>query len=308
MSTRTKIDICVCTFRRPQVADTLRSLARLALNPEWTVRVIVADNDDTPSARELVEKTAQETGLSVTYVHAPARNISVARNACLDNADADYVAFLDDDEIAAPNWLMALMAEITKGDSDVVLGPVQAFYGDEAPDWMKKGDFHATQPVWVAGEIITGYSCNVLFRASAPALQGLRFRPDLGRSGGEDTVFFAAIHQNGGKIAYAPAALVTEDVPPARARLGWLLKRKFRSGQTHGLLLMEAQGFGIAPRLKNGMVAALKWGLSYIMALLNIWRFDRAAFWLLRGTLHLGVIMRLLGKSDLVQYGTEEKS
>ena len=33
-------------------------------------------------------------------------------------------------------------------DADAVLRPVNAVYDDGAPGWMKRGDFHSTQPVW----------------------------------------------------------------------------------------------------------------------------------------------------------------
>nr|MDP9128545.1 glycosyltransferase [Pseudomonadota bacterium] len=211
------IDICVCTFRRPQATETLRSLSRLTKSADWRLRVIVADNDDTPSARERVESTALECGLNLLYVHAPARNISIARNACLDAATAPLVAFIDDDEIAMPGWLMALVAVLDASNADVVLGQVQAVYGSECPDWMKQGDFHSIKPVFVAGEIRTGYTCNVLLRQEALAVKDLRFDPNLGRSGGEDTVYFAAVHRAKGRIAYAPEAVLKEAVTPNRA-------------------------------------------------------------------------------------------
>jgi succinoglycan biosynthesis protein ExoM len=196
MSNFLEIDVCVCTFRRAHVAETLGSISRLAVNSSWIVRVIVADNDEVPSARHLVEATARQCSLSLTYLHAPARNISVVRNACLNAATAELVAFIDDDEIATPDWLAALVATLEGGNADVVLGPVQAVYRPECPGWMRKGDFHSTKLVWVGGEIRTGYTCNVLFRRTAPALCDRRFRPDLG-SGGEDTIFFSAVHRPG---------------------------------------------------------------------------------------------------------------
>ena len=102
-------DICVCTFRRVSLADTLSSLFGLALRPDWLVRVIVADNDALPSAQPIVEQAACKAPFPVLYVHAPMRNISVARNACLDAATARFVAFIDDDELATPLWLAALI-------------------------------------------------------------------------------------------------------------------------------------------------------------------------------------------------------
>jgi hypothetical protein len=47
------IDVCVCTYRRASLADTLRSVRTQNLPTGASVRVIVSDNDETPSAREV---------------------------------------------------------------------------------------------------------------------------------------------------------------------------------------------------------------------------------------------------------------
>jgi succinoglycan biosynthesis protein ExoM len=297
------IDICICTFRRDHIAKTLQSLSRLTLEPGWVVKIFVADNDDVPSARELVEKTAHDLTLPITYLHAPARNISVARNACLDVAKGKLLAFVDDDEVAEPGWLSALIKQYRASGADVVLGPVKPLYKPEHPQWMKQGEFHATNPVWVKNEIITGYTCNVLLKRLAPSIKDLRFRIDLGRTGGEDTYFFTKVHKAGGKLSYAPDAIVLEDVPESRAKFLWLLKRVFRSGQTHGTLILDAQGTGAMTRLKGIALASLKALYCYLGAALHIVNPRKFMQWILRGTLHLGVIMRLLGKRELEQYG-----
>ena len=293
------IDVCICTFQRRHVDTTLRSISRLSLRPNWIIRIIVADNDETPSARDIVEATARDCSLLVTYLHAPARNISVARNACLDAATAPLVAFIDDDELAGPGWLAALLATLESTKAAVVLGPVQAVYGPECPGWIVKGDFHSTKPVWVGGEIITGYIGNVLLRRCAASIEGRRFRLDLGQ-GGEDTVFFSEAWRAGGKIAYAPDALVTESVGTDRASLLWLVKRRFRFGETHALLLMTDR-MGALRRAKLIGVAVVKASLCLLAALANVAGASRFWYWILRGTLHVGVAARLLGgNQDIV--------
>jgi succinoglycan biosynthesis protein ExoM len=187
-------------------------------------------------------------------------------------------------------------------NADVVLGPVRAEYGPDCPDWMRKTDLHSTRPVWVKGQIITGYTCNVLMNTSAKSVAGLRFRHDLGRTGGEDTVFFSTIHKAGGHIAYAPDALVTEIVPTDRANFMWLVKRRYRFGQTHGLLLLEASGFGLLHRIRPLANAISKACICFTFAILNFGRPSRRRFWLLRGSLHSGVISRLLGRKLLEPY------
>jgi len=295
------IDICICTYRRPHVAETMRSLASLKLKPDWQIRIIVADNDEKPSAQPLVEAAASECALNVTYIHAPARNISIARNACLDAATAPLIAFIDDDELAEPNWLNVLMTVMESSKPAAVLGPVHALYGPDAPAWMRRGDFHSVIPVWVRGEIITGYSGNSLLQKSA--IGTLRFRKDLGRTGGEDTVFFTALHQAGGTIAYAPDAVATEIVPKERASLRWLINRHFRGGQTHGFLLLEKQGTEPLTRAKNITLASVKSLFCFVMMVPHIMQPARMNFWFLRGAMHAGVVARLLGKQEIEQYG-----
>ena len=49
----------------------------------------------------LVDAVAAELPFELLYVHCPAANISIARNACLDNSSGDFLAFIDDDETAS---------------------------------------------------------------------------------------------------------------------------------------------------------------------------------------------------------------
>ena len=78
----------------------MQSLDRQALPEGVAARAIVIDNDETPSACDRVEAIAQTLSIPVKYVHAPANNISIARNAGLDAATAQWIAFIDDDEEA----------------------------------------------------------------------------------------------------------------------------------------------------------------------------------------------------------------
>ena len=288
------VDICICTFRRPFLARTLRSIAQLA-NGGHELRIIIADNDHEPSARTLVDELRLELPFPLTYVHAPAANICVARNACLDHADADFVAFVDDDELVTPGWIAALMDKATVSGAAAVLGPVRALYGPDAPRWMAEGDFHSTLPVFVGGIIRTGYTCNVLIRWRAP-FSALRFDPALGQSGGEDTAFFYRLTALGGTIAYAPDALVEEPVPPERATMAWLVRRRLRFGQTHGMLHAGSRARALA-------IVAAKVGYCGVLTALTAFSpVLRRRNWL-RAVLHVGVAGGILGLRQAAHYG-----
>jgi succinoglycan biosynthesis protein ExoM len=295
------IDIGVCTFRRPELADTLRSLAALRMPEGFDVGVIVADNDDKPSAQALVAALSQELGLPIRYRHAPARNISVARNACLDASEADFLAFIDDDETATAGWLAELVATAEGSGATAVLGPVRALYRPDAPDWMRRGDFHSTLPVWVRGEIRTGYTCNVLLRLGSESLRGRRFSLARGQTGGEDTEFFDQVHRMGGRVVFSPDAWVNEVVPRARAAFDWLGRRRFRVGQTHGRLLSQnAGGIGLA---KHVGLASAKAIFCFAAALPVVASPVRRNRTVLRGIMHVGVVSGLVGIRELRLYG-----
>jgi succinoglycan biosynthesis protein ExoM len=296
-STERKIDVAVCTFRRASIEQTLQSLAEQRLLPGDAVRVIVADNDTAPTARDMVEAVAARLSLDCTYVHAPAQNISIARNACLDHATAPFVAFIDDDEVASPAWLVSLLDRLVDSGADVVLGPAIARYADDAPDWVRQADLHSTHAVIRQGDMIaTGYTCNVLMRMAS--FQGLRFDPDLGRTGGEDDVFFSAAVRNGARIAYAPDAVVYDPVPSSRANLRWLALRAFRNGQTHARTVIEGGG----NRPLSLLIALAKGAacLAVAIAMLPSAVRWRRAF--VRGVLHIGACARYLGKKELILY------
>jgi succinoglycan biosynthesis protein ExoM len=296
-----RIDVCVCTYRRRELEDTLRSIGAMTVPDNATIRLIVADNDVEPSARDLVYALAAELPFQTVYVHCPASNISIARNACLDHINGDFLTFIDDDETVSKEWLTELLAVAEDSGADAVLGPVIAVYSVEAPGWMRKGDFHSTIPVWVRGEILTGYTCNVMLRCTSPCVAGRRFDPARGQTGGEDTEYFMQLHKAGGTIAFAPKAVVYEIVPGSRARFSWLTKRRFRAGQTHGRLLGAQSGAsGLMPQIG---LAAAKVACCFVAAsALAIAPVQRNRY-ALRGVMHAGVVSGLMGVREIRQYG-----
>jgi succinoglycan biosynthesis protein ExoM len=297
----TKVDICVCTYRREELRATLLSLGQMNLPEKCRICVIVADNDVEPSAKDRVANIAAELPFEVRYIHSPAANISLARNACLDASSGDYVAFIDDDETASEDWIERLLTTARDTNADAVLGPVQATYASDAPGWMSKGDFHSTFPVWVRGEILTGYTCNVLLRRASTFIGNRRFSLALGRSGGEDTQYFTELHEAGGRISYAPQAWVFEPVPQVRARFSWLCKRRFRVGQTHGRMLRGGStGVKLAAKI---VPAGAKAAFSLSMALATAFSATRRNRWFLRGIMHMGVVSGLIGIREIEQYG-----
>jgi succinoglycan biosynthesis protein ExoM len=295
----TDLDICICTFRRPGVADTIRSVLNQEVPDGLAPRVIVVDNDDHPTARDLVVELAGDTPLPLRYIHHPGRNISVARNAALEASTARCAAFLDDDEVARPGWLAAL-AGARAAEAEVILGPVEPVYPLGSPAWMRDADTHGTRPVRVGGAIRSGYTCNVLIDRARPEIRALRFDPELGRSGGEDTDYFARMARLGARFAYEPEAVVEEPVAPERLSFAWLARRRYRMGLTHARVLLRCHA---ARPWRAIPVAAAKALACALMALAFAAHRGQRNATVLRGLLHAGVVAGLSGAALPVLYG-----
>lgn len=285
----TRVDILMCTFRRPMVADAIAALARLRDVDDLALRLVVADNDDTDSARCIVEQAASALPFDRLYLHAPARNISIARNACLDAATAGgahWIASIDDDEIADPDWLAELLAAVRTGDADCAIGKVVADYPDGTPGWVRQLDHHSSFPE--REKIPTADSGNAILRWKDTPWQAQRYDPARGTVGGEDTEFFLRLGRMGMRRIAAPRARVSEAVPPARQTLDWLASRRFRMGRTHAITAATA-----TQRMRLLCTASAKAAYCRMQERRHAGDEARRNFWFLRGQLHRGVVAEL---------------
>ena len=286
------LTVAVCTFRRESLAETLASLARQSLAPD---RIVVADNDDAPSAEGVARGAAARYGLPLDYVHAPARNISVARNACLSAArrTGGHLAFIDDDETAPPGWLADLRARLSSGMAGVS-GPSIAVYPDDAPAWMRRVAPHDQTPPRLHGRTVTGHTCNCLLDLGHSALRDLRFDPAFGRSGGEDADYFERAVRRGAVFGIADAP-VYEAVPPERLSARWLAERRRRSGRTWLASLPQGRRRTVLAALPKAM-----W--CRVGATISPDEDARRRAWM-RGLFHEGVVQAGLGVRPREHYG-----
>ena len=128
-----KVTVGVCTYRRPELLRlTLESLMQQTL-PASDFEVVVVDNDTERSAQALVESlTSRPHGPTLRYFVEPGRGVSHVRNQCVAQARGDWLAFIDDDEEARPDWLSQLLSAQQRYSADVVLGPVNPLLPDDA--------------------------------------------------------------------------------------------------------------------------------------------------------------------------------
>jgi succinoglycan biosynthesis protein ExoM len=225
----------------------LDGLQAQQLPPQATARLIIIDNDNEGSARDVA--TAAAVGpLPIVYAIETKQGISHARNHALALSIGTHRAFIDDDEVPAVDWLANLLKVQATAQADAVFGPVLPVLPVGAPAWVSAGKFF-DRPRHVTGTRLPhGATNNCLMTAEAIQKAGGGFNPDYALTGGEDTEFFLRLRHAGGVLVWCDEAIVHETIPTDRARLGWLMRRHFRGGQTFSRLTV--------PRLSPAAKAA----------------------------------------------------
>jgi succinoglycan biosynthesis protein ExoM len=291
----TGLTVCICTFRRPSILSAIESVSKQRDLADLPIKILVVDNDAEPSALATTVEARKSSRYEVVYRHVPGQNISIARNAALDGTRTRWLVFVDDDEYAAPDWLANLYAQ--RIGANAVFGPCQARYSEKVARWIKEGDYHSNRIA--DDEIITGYTSNVLIDIAFVRRHELRFDPKLGRTGGEDTLFFFTMRQNGGVLRYSPEAIVFEDVVQSRLNARWVLRRRYRAGQVRGLMYDEldrTRYYWLSFSASGKVIICL------IMAILRIVNVTSSMKWLTRGIFHLGTLSYFVGVPIYEEY------
>ena len=237
------VSVCLCTFKRAeQLRELLHDLlAQTAL--ERMLEIIVVDNDAEGSARPVIDAVTADAALPVHYLVQPEQNIAITRNWAVREARGEWLAMMDDDERAPPDWVAQLLATAARYDADGVFGPVIYRPPDDAPEWFRKGDFFS-RPARETGSRPPGnklYTNNVLIRADALRRVEGPFDPAYVLVGGSDTDTMSRVHATGAKLVWCQEAAVTEDVAPNRMQVGWLLRRAERGGRDYAGLILRGQ-------------------------------------------------------------------
>ncbi len=218
----------------------LESFAAMQPPEEGSVTFLIVDNAPDAPVREQVEAFAERTGIDVRYVLEPEAGIPFARNRALDAAEAmgaDFVAFVDDDEYVAPDWLVRLAAHQRRVGAHLVGGPVR-LAPDQASGFLdrvvergvrrryeRKEEKNARRQREGRDGGVTIITNNWLGDLAWMRSVGLRFDIALRYSGGSDTALYHKAKSLGAKTAWAPDAVVYETVPADRMSVGYQYRR-----------------------------------------------------------------------------------
>jgi succinoglycan biosynthesis protein ExoM len=237
------LTIAIPTFRRPaMLAECLDSLLPQL---EGGVEILVIDNDPAGSARTLVESYARP---ELRYLHEERPGVVQARNRAVRESKARYLGFIDDDEVARPGWIAALLRhvrmEVPASFGMVVprfIGAVEPGLEDMLQSFYRR-DLKRPQDADASSDWAYLGTGNSLFDKQACFKTDEPFPTHLNGTGGEDIWLIKSLGERGLTLRWNPAAMVDEQVPADRATFAYVRDRKYRYGQQRIIMVRGSGG------------------------------------------------------------------
>lgn len=231
------VSVIICAFtekRWDKLVAAVNSVKSQTLSVSDVILVIDHNH-------ELYERASKEF-VGVTVVeNKETSGLSGARNTGIGMAKGNYIAFLDDDAVAAKDWLESLCKHLT---DETILG----VGGASVPVWQ------TSRPAWFPEEFlwIVGCSYRGLPECVAPVRNPMggctcwrkeifvavgNFDSTLGRVGSlpagcEETELSirATQHWPGRKFLFDPAAKIYHFVPENRSNISYFFSRCYSEG------------------------------------------------------------------------------
>lgn len=180
------VSIAICTHDRARLLGECLTALHVQAQEMADVQVLVIDNGSTD---DTVQVTSKFSGLFPCWrcVTEPDIGLSHARNRALSVAEADWIAFLDDDARPLAGYIARLKSLVREGVFDCVGGLYLPWYRDGRKAWFRDSYASNAEMIDKFGELQEGCFAsggNCLLRKQAVLDVG-GFRGDLGMAGGQ---------------------------------------------------------------------------------------------------------------------------
>jgi glucosyl-dolichyl phosphate glucuronosyltransferase len=264
------VSAVVCTHRVerwPWLLECLASLERQTLRPGEVIVVV----DGSP---QIKARLTERRGPEITLSTPRPSGLSAARNLGLAYACGRFVAFLDDDAVAAESWLETLLAVLDDETVAGVGGVSLPRWEGHPPPWMPE------ELLWTLGcsyrgmpqtrsDVRNVYGGSACFRKEIFTRFG-GFNPDLGRKsmglgGCEETELCLRVRHRSRELRFVhePGAVIYHRVPPERQKVSYMLARGLGEGRSKAILraaIRRSSGHALA-REANYLIRTVPAGI-----------------------------------------------
>lgn len=240
------VSIVVCTCS-PDNYPNLTAAVDSLLEQNYREKEILIVVDGNPDLYRRVEYSYGRQANIRSFLLPQNSGVSAARNAGIRAARGEIIAFIDDDAVAARDWLEQLLNTYREFGALAAGGKI-------LPAWIRRApDFLPEELYWLVGATHDGFAAdkvmeirnvfgpNMSFKSEVFRSIGL-FNPHFGFSGkskmqAEEPELAIRMQLKYGKgVLYNPRAIVHHKIPPAKTKAGILLKRAFFQGYSKAVL------------------------------------------------------------------------
>lgn len=232
-----KASVIVCAYTMARLADTMAALDSVRRQPHRDRELLVVDHN--PELWDVLHGMVDDE-VRLLF-NSGERGLSATRNLGFSCAAGEIVVFLDDDAVAAEDWLERLLEPYTDPRVVAVGGRTVPRWEGAAPLWFPD------ELYWLVGCHYRGYrqdygpverlaGGNNSFRRGLLETVG-PFSTFLGKRGekmmaGEETEYCLRIRSRlpGAIIIYQPTAVIQHKVAQDRQRPAYIFKRAYFAG------------------------------------------------------------------------------
>ena len=239
------ISVVLCTRNR---SELLASAITSVVSQDFATsdyEIVVVDNGSTDGTEQVV----RQFGSCVRYLREETPGLNTARNKGWRAATGQYIVFFDDDAIAEPGWLKAILSGFKQvSPAGVIGGPVVPIWSLPRPNWLADEIASSLTIVdWGPGEkVLTDLTREWLVGANMAVRKSLLceiggFHPWLDRVGNNllssgDVFLQKRAIEKGNQCLYSPQMKVKHHVPAQRLKQGWFEKRFYWQGMSDAVM------------------------------------------------------------------------
>jgi len=246
------VSVIICTYSPSRIKDLMEAIKSLQNQTYQQIEIIVVVDHN----QMLYEKLKSILEEKVRVFHnQEVKGLSGSKNFGIDKARGEVIAFLDDDAVAAEDWVEQLVMPFKDDKVAAVGGLTLPLWETEEPKWLP------AEFLWVMGCTYRGhinrigrvrnvFGGNSCFRKSCMDQVG-KFLPSIGRIGnkmltGEETEYCMRIWQMlpDRHILFNPKAVIYHKVPRQRTNLKYFIRRTFGSGYSLAFIHHLRKNFG----------------------------------------------------------------
>ena len=259
------ISIVICCYNsEARLLPTLEHLAlQQAIQPEeW--EIILVDNNSGDNTAQFARQTWLSLGerVCLRVVSEAQPGLLYARLKGVREAQAELIAFVDDDNWLEPEWLRQAI-DIMRGHPEVgaLGGSIEAVYQTPSPDWINSMEDmlacgrvdESYEHIFARGGLIAGAGCVIRKSCYTQVLEKfgpfeMAGRTGAALSGGDDIELLYKIQLLGFKVMKSGKLTLKHFIPAGRTTLPYFIKlasefergamrldplRRVVSGQSH---------------------------------------------------------------------------